>query len=171
MQALSCSLRPPFFLFALPKRKNAPRPVYERKGRPERRCGPAPRRPRIGFAYARAAARSGGRRASGRTFGRSGTICTMSAGVTPSLRLRAKAEAGTSPVWPRGQGDSSPCAFLWHQNPFLSTRKETGFAMSSFWLANRYNSSFCGAALFWRFQLCLHIERKKPSASSFFVWG
>ena len=32
-QRRTCAMRPPFFLFVLPKRKNAPRPVEERKGR------------------------------------------------------------------------------------------------------------------------------------------
>ena len=33
-QLMICAMRPPIFLFVLPKRKIAPRPVEERKGRP-----------------------------------------------------------------------------------------------------------------------------------------
>ena len=35
-QNMPCAMRPPIFLFVLPKRKIAPRPVEERKGRQTR---------------------------------------------------------------------------------------------------------------------------------------
>ena len=58
--------------------------------------------------FARAAAWPIDRRASVRTFGRQRTNCTMMAGVTPSLSLRATVAAGSLPVLPRGQGNCGP---------------------------------------------------------------